>query len=141
MPVSTDDTGAPDGLALAVTAEALYLANLLLAPGLAFLILLTVYLKTRRHAPPLAAAHLSQTVSASLWAGVLLVIANLAILVLGGYRGAHTWVIVILYFTLAHSSLVLCGALGLSRALAGQCWRYPLLGRPLPAGCSGVRPV
>jgi len=141
MPVSGEDSAAPEGLALAVTAEALYLANLLVAPGLAFLILLVLYLKTRRRAAPLAAAHLSQTFSASLWAGVLLVVANLAILLLGGYRGAHTWMIVILYFTLAHSSLVLCGALGLSRALAGQCWRFPLVGRQLPAGCAGVRPV
>lgn len=136
MPVSAEDTGTPAGMTLAVTAEALYLANLLLAPGLAFLLLLAVYLKTRRKTPPLAAAHLSQTISASLWAGVLLVVANLAIIALGGYRGAHTWVIVILYFTVAHSSLVLCGALGLSRALAGQCWRFPLVGRPLPAGCT-----
>jgi hypothetical protein len=141
MPVSNEDIGAPQGLTLAVTAEALYLANLLVAPGLAFVILLVIYLKTRRQAAPLAAAHLSQTIAASLWAGALLVIANLAILVLGGYRGAYTWMIVILYFTLAHSSLVLCGALGLSRALAGQCWRFPLVGRPLPAGCAEVRPV
>jgi hypothetical protein len=136
MPVSAEDTGPPEGMTLAVSAEALYLANLLLAPGLAFLVLLVVYLKTRGKTPPLAAAHLSQTISASLWAGVLLVFANLVIIALGGYRGAHTWVIVILYFTVAHSSLVLCGALGLSRALAGQCWRFPLVGRPLPAGCT-----
>ena len=141
MPASANDSGAPAGLALAVTAEALYLANLLLAPGLAFLVLLTVYIKTGNSAPPLAAAHLSQTLAASLWAGVLLVLANLAIIVLGGYHGAHTWVIVILYFTVAHASLVLCGAIGLARALAGQCWRYPLVGRPLPPGCKALRPL
>jgi len=141
MPVSADDSDGPAGLGVAVSAEALYLANLLLAPGLAFLVLLAVYLKVRNASPPLAAAHLSQTLSASLWAGVLLVVANLAIVALGGYRGAHTWVIVILYFTVAHSSLVVCGAVGLARALAGQCWRYPLVGRPLPAGCGELRPL
>jgi hypothetical protein len=29
------------------------------------------------------------------------------------------------------------GILGLAKAMAGQCWRYPLVGRPLPPGCGG----
>jgi uncharacterized Tic20 family protein len=135
MPASDDSDTNPAGIMLAVTAESLYLANLLLAPGLAFLALLVLYRKHHTSAPPLAAAHLSQTLSASLWAGLLLVVANLLILALGGYHAAHTWIVLILYFTLAHSSLVVCGAIGLARALAGQCWRYPLVGRPLPPGC------
>ena len=57
------------------------------------------------------------------------------IMLLGGYSGAHTWVLVILYFTVCHSTLVLLGVVGLAKAMAGQCWRYPLIGRPLPAGC------
>jgi hypothetical protein len=141
MPALDEQRDNAPGMTLAVTAESLYLANLLLAPGLAFLILLVLYRKRQATAPPLAAAHLSQTLSASLWAGLLLVIANLLILALGGYQAAHTWIILILYFTLAHSSLVLCGAVGLARALAGQCWRYPLVGRPLPAGCPQGRPA
>jgi len=60
---------------------------------------------------------------------------NGAILLVGGYDGANVWTIVILYFTIFHSMLVLLGILGLAKALAGQCWRYPLVGRPLPAGC------
>ena len=65
------------------------------------------------------AAHLSQTLSASLWAGLLLVVVNLLILALGGYHTTHTWIVLILYFTLAHSTLVVCGAIGLARALVG----------------------
>jgi uncharacterized Tic20 family protein len=135
MPALDERHDYAPGLTLAVTAESLYLANLLLAPGLAFLVLVVLYRKRQATAPPLAAAHLAQTLSASLWAGLLLVVANLLILALGGYHAAHTWIILILYFTLAHSSLVVCGAIGLARALAGQCWRYPLVGRPLPADC------
>lgn len=133
MPASADSD--PPGMTLAATAEVLYLANLLLAPGLAFLVLVVLYRKYHATAAPLAAAHLAQTLSASLWAGVLLVIVNLGILALGGYQGVHTWVILILYFTLAHATLVVCGAIGLARALAGQCWRFPLVGRPLPPDC------
>jgi uncharacterized Tic20 family protein len=123
------------GEGLAVAAESLYLANLLLAPGLAFAGLLWLYLARRREAPPLAAAHLDQTVSASVWAGVLLVGVNGAILLVGGYEGPNVWTVVIVYFTVFHSMLVLLGIVGLAKAMAGQCWRYPLVGRPLPPGC------
>ena len=37
--------------------------------------------------------------------------------------------IVVLYFTFIHSTLILLGVMGLVRALAGQHYRYPLLGR------------
>jgi hypothetical protein len=133
--VAEPDDGAPAGAGLAIAAESLYLANLLLAPGLAFVLLLGLWYRHRQAAPPLAAAHLGQTVSASLWAGVLLVIANGLIVLLGGYDGAYTWVVVIVYFTTCHSALVVFGALGLAKAMAEQCWRFPLVGRPLPAGC------
>lgn len=125
----------PAGQGLAVAAESLYLANLLLLPGLAFLALAYLALRAGPETPRLAAAHLAQTIAASLWAGGLLVVVNALILLLGGYRGAHTWVLVILYFTVCHSTLVMLGAIGLAKAMAGQCWRYPLVGRPLPPGC------
>ena len=124
-----------EGAPTAVAAETLYLVNLLLAPGLAFIVLCVLWWRFRKTAPPLAAAHLSQTMSGSLWAGILLVIVNLLILALGGYDGAYVWAIVITYFVVGHAMLVLCGAYGLSKAMAGQCWRYPLIGRPLPKGC------
>lgn len=128
------ETGGP-GEGLAIAAESLYLANLLLAPGLAFAALLWLYLSRRREATPLAAAHLDQTVSASVWAGILLIGVNGAILLVGGYDGPNVWTVVIVYFTVFHSTLVVLGILGLAKAMAGQCWRYPLVGRPLPAGC------
>lgn len=132
MPPSAE-TAAGSGIATA--AESLYLVNLLLAPGLGFIALLWLWRRHRQDAPPLAASHLAQTLSGSIWAGLLLVVANGLILFLGGYRGPHVWVIVIMYFTLFHSLLVCFGAFGLAKAMAGQCWRYPLFGRPLPAGC------
>jgi hypothetical protein len=119
------------GRNLAVLAESLYLANLLLLPGLAFLVLLYLYRRHRHSAPALAVCHLRQTLSASLWAGALLILVNGLILWLGGYRGIMAWLLVILYFTVCHSTLVLLGMLGLAKAMAGRCFRYPLVGRPL----------
>ncbi|MDS4019429.1 MAG: hypothetical protein RKR03_02785 [Candidatus Competibacter sp.] len=130
-PPASDEVSFP-GQGLAVAAESLYLINLLLLPGLAFLALLWLYLRRRDDAPPLARGHLRQTLSASLWAGALLVVANLVVVALGGYDAAWTWVVVILYFTTAHTTLVVLGILGLARSLAGQPYRYPLVGNLLP---------
>ncbi|OGT90535.1 MAG: hypothetical protein A2286_06225 [Gammaproteobacteria bacterium RIFOXYA12_FULL_61_12] len=135
----SDEGRAVPGAAIAVVAEILYLANLLIAPGFAFALLLLLFLHRRRDVPPLARSHLEQTLSASLWAGLLLILVASLILVLGGMHGAHTWVILILYFTLCHSTLVVFGAYGLAKAMAGQCWRYPLVGRPLARGCREIR--
>lgn len=130
MPVSADSAQEIPGQSLAVWAEVLYLSNLLIAPGLAFLVLLWLYFKRSASTPALAVCHLRQTISASLWAGVLLVIANAAIILLGGYAAPKTWMIVIIYFTTCHSTLVLLGVLGLAKAMAGQKYVYPLIGRP-----------
>lgn len=132
MPASGADTGTtelPEGTSLAVMAEVLYLTNLLLLPGVAFVVLLVLYRRHGKTAPPLARCHLRQTLAGSLWAGVLLIVANGLIVLFGGYHAPGTWVILVLYFTTCHASLVLLGVLGLSKAMAGQRYRYPLLGR------------
>ena len=131
----------PPGHGRAVLAESLYLANLLLIPGLAFLALAVLFRRRDPAHSPLAAAHLEQTFYASLWAGILLVIVNLTIVLLGGYSGAYTWVVVIVYFTVCHSTLVLLGMFGLAKALAGQCFHFPLVGPKLPAGCAALKRV
>jgi hypothetical protein len=131
MPPSDAEREVP-GTTLAIVAEALYILNLLLFPVVAFVLLLWLYRKHIRSAAPLARCHLRQTLSASLWAGVLLVLANVAIFAFGGYRASSTWVIVVLYFTTAHASLVLLGTLGLAKAMAGRPYIYPLIGRPCP---------
>ena len=118
------------GFALAVAAEATYLVNLMLAPGLAFLVLCILWFRYRESAPPLARCHLAQTMAASLWAGVLLVGANALILLIGGYDAAYTWVVLVLYFTTCHTTLIFFGALGLARVLAGKNYTFPLIGRP-----------
>jgi len=117
------------GQRLAVAAEILFLVNLLLLPGLAFLVLLFLYLSQHNRTRALAAGHLSQTVGVSLIGGALLVVMSGVIVALGGFESGYTWMVVILYFTFIHSSLILMGVLGLVKALNGQPYRFPLLGR------------
>lgn len=130
LPDPSHDVEDTAGFPLAVAAESLYLINLMLAPGLAFLALAALWLRHRHSAPSLARCHLRQTFAASLWAGGLLVFVNAAIIALGGYQSPHTWVVVILYFTTCHTTLICFGAIGLARALAGRPYVFPLIGRP-----------
>lgn len=112
----------------AICAHALYLLNLLLAPGIAFVAL---WWCRRRWQPQAGAAlreHLRQAFVAALWSGALLLLVSLAVGLLGGLGNSATWVLLILYFTLVHAGLVLSGAYALSRAMAGLPCRYPLPG-------------
>lgn len=80
-------------------------------------------------ASALARCHLRQAISGSLWAGVLLVVLNAVILILGGYRSPATIVTLILYFFSVHTALILIGMAGLAKATASQRFVYPLIGR------------
>jgi hypothetical protein len=119
----------PEGQNLAVMAQVLFLANLMLAPGLAFLAIAWLWFKHRSGGAWLARCHLEQTFRASLWAGVLLVVANVAVILLGGFQSVWTWVIVILWFTCVHSTLILLGVVGLVKAMAGKPFVFPVVGR------------
>ena len=133
MPHSEDNFGYTEttpGQGLAVLAEALYLGNLLLVPGVCFAVLLWLWLKNRKDAPPLAYQHLKQTTFVSLYGGILIVALSGLFLAIGGLDWEWTWVVVIMYFTCIHSTLVMFGMFGLAKAMAGQTWRYPLIGPP-----------
>lgn len=131
MPPSDDSFGVDEstpGLSLAVLSEALYLANLLLAPGVAFALLVWLWQKHKHSAPPLARQHLRQTTFVSLYGGILISVLSAIFIIAGGLDWEWTWVMVILYFTCIHSTLVMFGMFGLAKAMAGQTWRYPLIG-------------
>jgi hypothetical protein len=131
MPRSDDNFGVVEekaGQALAVLAESLFLINLMLLPGIAFAILAGLWLKHRDSAPPLARQHLRQATLVSLWGGALIVVLGAIIILAGGLDAAWTWVVLILYFTCIHSTLILLGMYALIKAMAGQRWRFPLIG-------------
>ncbi len=118
----------PGARHLAVAAESLYLANLMLAPGLAFVLLLVLYWRRRHSADALALNHLSQTVGVSLLGGGLIGVGGVLLALFGGTESGYTWMMVVLYFTFVNSSLILFGVIGLVRAMAGRRYVYPLLG-------------
>ena len=124
MPPSAND----DGRVLAIAAEVFYLANITLAPVLGFVVLLVMHWRQTPQTPALARCHLRQAISGSLWAGVLLIALNAVILLLGGYRSTYTLITLVLYFFSVHSALILLGMFGLSKALAGKPFQYPLIG-------------
>jgi len=116
---------------VAVLAELLFLSNLLLVPLFSFIALLWYYRMRTRYSL-LAVEHLQQTISASIWAGVLLIAVNLTVFLTMGYESPYIWMVVLIYFTMGHSAFILLGVVGLSRALAGKSFNYPfpnLVGR------------
>lgn len=112
----------------AVQAEALYLINLLLVPGLAFVLLLLLFRRHRDSVEPLTRCHVRQAFAASLMAGLLLAGVPALIALTGDLDRPGTWMALLLYFVCCHAALVLFGVLGLARALAGKPYTYPLLG-------------
>lgn len=131
---SEDDFGVREeipGQGLAIAAEALFLLNLLALPGLAFAILAGLWFRFRHDAPPLARQHLRQAFVVSLWGGVLIVVCSAGILLAGGLHQQWTWVVLILYFTCIHSTLILLGMVALVKAMGGQAWRFPVIGPKL----------
>lgn len=110
---------------VAIVAELLFLSNLLLVPFFSFIVLLWYY-RNRKCYSPLAITHLQQTVSASIWAGILLIVVNLTVFLTMGYDSPYIWMVVLIYFTMGHSAFILLGVFGLSRALAGKNFNYPL---------------
>ena len=118
----------PGRASVAVQAEALYLINLLLAPGLAFLLLWMLFRRHRDSADPLVRGHVRQTFTASLLAGLLLIGVPALIALTGDLGQPATCMALLLYFVCCHGALVLLGVLGLARALAGKPFVYPLLG-------------
>jgi uncharacterized Tic20 family protein len=136
-PPVKQDAGKIDDRDFAVLVESLYVANLLILPVLAFIILALLFIKRHGSLTALADAHLEQTMSASIWTGVIFLIAALTVMLmkLMGVEDVTIWVIAIITFTIIHATMVLLGIIGLAKALAGKCWRYPLIGKPLPANC------
>jgi uncharacterized Tic20 family protein len=126
-----------DGKDFAVLIESLYVANLLILPILAFVVLALIFIKKHGELPTLADSHLEQTISASIWIGIIFFVAAITIMMMNllGMEDVTLWIITIITFTIIHATMVLFGVFGLAKALAGKCWRYPFVGKPLPPGC------
>jgi hypothetical protein len=103
---------------LAIIAQSLYLANLLLVPGLAFLALLYVFIK-QSPAYGLARIHLFRAVQLSLFSGLLLVAIPLLVLKFSQQLDISVMML-LLYFVTFHAAVVLLGMFNLARAMSGR---------------------
>ncbi|WP_281557709.1 hypothetical protein [Thalassomonas sp. RHCl1] len=101
---------------LAIISQSLYLANLLLLPGICFLVLVWFFLRFK-HQRNWARIHLYRSLQLSLLAGALLVIVPLIYMMFSASMQLSL-MMVILYFVTMHAALVLLGMLNLSRAMA-----------------------
>lgn len=116
------------GPTIAIAAEALFLANLMIIPVLGFILMVWLWRKHRNDESPVVRNHLEQTVFSSIWGGAILVGVSIAIFVMGGFDNPVSWVVGVLYFVCVHAALILLGVIGLNRAILDQKWRYPILG-------------
>lgn len=113
---------------LAVTAQSLYLANLMIAPVFAFIGLLYLYLANRNKAEDLVLSHMRQAINAAVIGGSFLFVFVLCFLLLGGLQSVYGWMALLLYFTCIHAAMILFGVIALVKAMAGQPYTYPLIG-------------
>ena len=104
---------------LAIAAQGLYLLNLLILPGLAFLILIGLFLRRQKTPDLLGSCHLYQAVLLSGWGLALLVGGGLPLWLL--LNDSPTGItMALLYIIVIHTSFVLLGIIGLAKAISGQ---------------------
>ncbi len=113
---------------IAILAEGLFLANLLLIPVIPFLVLFHLFRKHSKKPESVAYNHLKQTLIASILAGIFIVIIAGVFYFFSSTSAAITWTIILTYLTCVHSLFVMLGIYGLSKAMAGQKVKFPLIG-------------
>lgn len=112
----------------AVAAQVLYLINLLLLPGLAFAAMLLLALSARGSSNALTRCHVRQALRMSIGAGIVIISVPAAIVAFWGLEQPAAWIVGVLYLLSVHATFVLLGVQGLSRAIAGKTYVYPLFG-------------
>jgi len=119
----------------AIICQSLYLANLLLLPGLCFIVLLYFYLTYRSFSHKkhlqnshsniaakvrgMGRIHLIRSIQLSLLAGFVLGVVPLSVIFFSNQQDASIMVAVF-YFVTLHATFVLIGMFNLSRAMANK---------------------
>ncbi|MCB1875426.1 MAG: hypothetical protein KDH88_05570 [Chromatiales bacterium] len=119
----------PPGCDLAIAAEAFYITNMILAPGLGFLMLLMLYRHcSSKGSPIIAMNHLRQTFMATMWTAIIGLVFAVLIFLTGGYPSDWFWPLLGVYFIGFHIPLSWMGIMGLNKALEGKSYCYPFVG-------------
>ncbi len=114
---------------LSVLAPSLYLLNLLLLPGIAFLILCYMYMTRRDTSDAVTRIQIEQNFYASIVSGVAIIGVSVVILSVGGFSSIYGWMFMIIYAVSVHATFVLLGVLSLSKSLNHEAYIYPGLSR------------
>lgn len=123
-----------EGKGLAIAAESMFLLNLLF-PLLPLLVLTFLYFRHRNSPRLLVECHVKQTWIMALLSTALFVLINLVAYWTGGYQRLedlvtiHSLVALEVYTLLVILPFAVPGLLGLTKAMSGQCYRYPFLGK------------
>ena len=110
---------------LMIVAPLLYLLNLLIIPGIAFLILAVLYVKYKSIDHAEARIQLQQNFWASVIAGIAIVGVTGLIILVGGFGSMYGWMVALIYAVSIHACLVLLGAISLARGMNQQSYCYP----------------
>ena len=103
---------------LAIISQSLYLANLLLLPGICFLILLWFFIR-QKNQNNWGRIHLYRALQISAIGGIALAVIPLAFIFLS-HNASSSLMLMLLYFVTMHAAFVLIGMLNLSRAMANK---------------------
>ncbi len=126
--MNQETQGPVPGRAIAIISEALYLFNLLFSL-LPLLALIWLYFRHRDHPAALARIHLRQALIGALIVSAIFLGANLLILLLGGYHSIATLIVFEVYYIAVVPLFLIPGLLGLIKAMAGDAYQYPVIGR------------
>ncbi len=112
--------------------EGLFLLNLLL-PVLPLLFLVLLNLKHRNTTNIFLRAHLKQPLIGAIISTSLFLLGSLFIILTGGYKSISIQLIIVLeaYTLVVVIPLLIPGLIGLIKAMSGDSYRYPLIGKML----------
>ena len=94
------------------------LLNLTILPVISFIVLLLIYQKTK--AGDIDHYHALLGIKINLFAAVALFLVSGLMILLGGFDSAWTWVYVITYFTIVHTSFIVFAVWALVRSWSGD---------------------
>ncbi len=99
-------------------AALLSLLNLTLLPIIAFSALLWIYNKTQPGT--IARYHAELGIKTNLFAAIALFLVSALMIAFGGFDSAWTWVYVISYFTIVHTTFIIFAVWALVRSWSGE---------------------
>jgi len=111
----------------AIFAEAFFMANLLFV-GIFYLALWVLYLLKYKQTSDLGQKHLVQTLIASSISTMIFVAINVFIIVTSAYASLTALLSLEIYFMVIVPLFLIAGIMGLTRAIRGLAFNYPLIG-------------